>query len=100
MDKKEFEKRLSKCSKESIAIYLLQFGNQHALREIEAIEYDVKSKRLIEQMEKANRLSKPIRDTIENRYKYFEYHQQWEKANKELDRLHKWFASTLESEGR
>ena len=100
MDRPEFTKRLSKCSRESITIYLsMQFRNEHVLREIEAIEYDTKSKKLLKDMENLNKLSSQIEiKTIEDKIKWIEYHEKWRKAHKSLDKLNEWFDSRLKSE--
>lgn len=101
MDRDEFKRRLSKCSRESINIYLsMQFRNEHVLREIEAIEFDTKSKKLLKDIENLNKLSSQIEiKTIEDKIKWIEYHEKWSKTNKELDKLNKWFDSRLKSEG-
>lgn len=101
MDRAEFMKRLSKCSKDSIMEYLSrQIRNEHVLREIEAEEYDTKSKKLLEDMKKFSNLSSQMEiKTIEDKIKWIEYHEKWSKTNKELDKLNKWFDSRLKSEG-
>lgn len=100
MDRVEFTKRLYKCSKESIVLYLSrQIRNEYVLREIEAVEYDSKSKKLLEDMDKFRKLGSEIEiKTIEDKIKWIEYNEKWRKVNKELDKLNEWFNSRLKSE--
>ncbi len=98
MDKKEFEKRLSKCSKESISNYLYHefINSERILKEIELIEYDTKFKKLIKEMDRLNSLCRETKtDSLEGAKKYIEYHMKWEKTNEEIKKLHKWFDATI-----
>lgn len=102
MDKAEFKKRLSKCSRDSIAQYLYsEYRNDMTLRRIEAIEFESKSKKLLEDMDKFRKLGSEIEiKTIEDKIKWIEYNEKWWKVNKELDKLNEWFNSRLKSEGK
>lgn len=95
MDRAEFMKRLSKCSKDSImeCIYS-EFMNEIILRKIEAIEFENKSEELLAKIAKNNDLMVDTKtDTPEGLKEWFSYQEEWKKANKELDKLYNWFSS-------
>lgn len=101
MDKKEFEKRLSKCSKESIAhcLYYNLIRHEHILAEIEIVEFDTKTKKLIYEMDRLNSLCRETKtDTPEGLEKYLEYSLKWKKTHDQMKKLQKWFETKEESE--
>ena len=95
MDRNTFIKRLSKCSKESIANYLYNsFKRTQAINEIELIEYNMKSDKLLNEMDRLNKLSSRIEiKTLDDKITCMNLHKEWQKTNNELDKLTKWFDS-------
>ena len=102
MDRETFIKRLSKCSKESISNYLYNsFKHTQAIHEIELIEYNMKSDKFLNEMNRLNKLSGSIEiKTLDDKIKFMKLHEDWRKTNDELDKLNEWFSSRRESEGK
>ena len=95
MREENFVKRLNKCSKESIATYLFhRYKNESALNEIELIEYNIKSKRLLDEMDQLNRESSKIKVIdLKSKMRFLKLHEEWAKKNDEIDKLNKWFTN-------
>lgn len=95
MTKEKYLKRLNKCSKKSIAECLYsKVRNEEFLREIEIIEYNCKSKELLDKMDVFNKAASEIEIVDQkSKIRYLRLHEKWKELNNEHDKLQKWFDS-------
>ena len=102
MEYEEFKNRLKKCSFESICMYLYDngFKDESMLRNIELLEFDIKSKEYLSQTEEL--LKKINALDISDPLQYIEYTGLSKERKKVQDNLHRlndeWFTNITKSE--